>query len=125
MAAKIKADSYRFKTESEVFLAPERKKLYSHLFNSDSVAAGAIGLDVSLGKARMPDGKIILKVEVKNKGAGHKMPSGSSDLRVLWLDVLGNLLCIEFSPGKGSDHSGLSLEVPLWTCFLMQLHNYS
>ena len=87
MAAKIKADSYRFKTESEVYPAPVRNKLYTHLFNNDPVAAGSIGLDVSLGKARMPDGKLFLNVEVKNSGAGHKMPSGSSDLRIFWLDV--------------------------------------
>jgi len=87
MAAKIKADNYRFKTESEVLLTPERKKLFTHLFNTDSVAAGAIGLDVTLGSARLADGKTILNVAVKNKGAGHKMPSGSSDLRMLWLDI--------------------------------------
>ena len=87
MAAKIKADSYRFKTGSEVLPAPERNKLYTHLFNSDPVAAGSIDLAVTLGKARMPDGKLFLNVEVQNRGAGHKMPSGSSDLRILWMDV--------------------------------------
>jgi len=87
MAAKIKADAYRFKTESEVLLTPERTKLYTHLFKSDPVAAGSISLDAALGKARMPDGKVIVNVEVKNRGAGHRMPSGSSDLRILWLDI--------------------------------------
>lgn len=30
---------------------------------------------------------MVVKNHIKNSGAGHKLPSGSSDLRILWLDL--------------------------------------
>jgi nitrate/TMAO reductase-like tetraheme cytochrome c subunit len=67
-----------------------REKLYDHGFpgaHTSRQIEGAIKLEATPGKARLPDGAMIVDVAVDNSRTGHKMPSGSSDLRFMWLEV--------------------------------------
>lgn len=69
----------------------EHEKLYSHSFpgaHSSSQQQDALLLDFIVG-SRSADslGRIPLALLVKNERSGHKMPSGSSDLRFMWLVV--------------------------------------
>ncbi|MDA8431461.1 MAG: multiheme c-type cytochrome [Nitrospiraceae bacterium] len=70
--------------------APYRRKLYTHRFlgahsRTQITAGGAIALRIELEESA--GNEIIAHVVVDNKKTGHKMPSGSSDLRLLWLEV--------------------------------------
>ena len=69
----------------------EHDKLYSHSFpgaHSLSQQQGALLLDIRVG-TRTADvsGQIPIALLVNNERSGHKMPSGSSDLRFMWLVV--------------------------------------
>lgn len=69
----------------------EREKLYSHAFpgaHSVSQLANALQLDVRVGsRTRDASGRLPFTLVVNNERSGHKMPSGSSDLRLMWLEV--------------------------------------
>lgn len=70
--------------------APQRDKLHSHQFpgaTSEQQLQGAATLSARVGKTRLPDGRLILGIEVENSRGGHKLPSGSTDLRIVWLEV--------------------------------------
>jgi len=71
--------------------APVRDRLYTHRFpgaHSKSQVAGAITLHVRApATAPTSGGRITIKVAVDNSRTGHKMPTGSADLRLLWLTV--------------------------------------
>lgn len=66
-------------------------KLYSHSFpgaHSTSQLEDALLLDFRVGtRTAGAGGRFPLVVAVNNERAGHKMPSGSSDLRFMWLVV--------------------------------------
>ena len=69
----------------------EYEKLYNHAFpgaHSVSELQDALLLDFKIG-TRVPDaeGRLSFTLLVNNERAGHKMPSGSSDLRFMWLEV--------------------------------------
>ena len=76
--------------------APERERLYTHKFpgaHSRTQVEGAITLSIETGPAG-PDGNVPIEITVDNARTGHSMPSGSADLRLLWLEVsarAGNL----------------------------------
>ncbi|OGU15286.1 MAG: hypothetical protein A2076_16295 [Geobacteraceae bacterium GWC2_53_11] len=69
----------------------EHEKLYNHAFpgaHSISELQDALLLDFKVG-TRAPDeaGRLHFTLVVNNERSGHKMPSGSSDLRFMWLVV--------------------------------------
>ncbi len=69
--------------------APERDRLYTHRFpgaHSRTQVEGAIALDIDL-KPVDSEGNIPIEITVDNTRTGHSMPSGSADLRLLWLEV--------------------------------------
>jgi hypothetical protein len=81
--------------ESTLVDPPARKKLYTHRFpgaHSRTQVAGAMSLSMEFDKATASPGEeIAVDVFVDNSRTGHKMPSGSTDLRLLWLEVKGSL----------------------------------
>jgi hypothetical protein len=81
--------------ESSLVDPPRREKLYTHRFpgaHSRTQVAGAVSITMNIGKATASPGEeIAVDVFVDNSRTGHKMPSGSADLRLLWLEVRGSL----------------------------------
>lgn len=70
--------------------APYRDKLFTHRFpgahSKTQLASGM--LNVSVGTTRISDREVTATILVNNRNTGHKMPSGSADLRLLWLEVV-------------------------------------
>lgn len=54
-----------------------------------------------------PGQEVVINVAVANSGAGHKLPTGSADLRQMWLavdtQVGGRVIPITATPAAGSD----------------------
>lgn len=71
--------------------AQYRPKLYTHRFwgaHSKSQVIGALTLDIRVGQQTVSPGEdVIINVFVNNSKTGHKMPSGSAELRFLLLDI--------------------------------------
>jgi hypothetical protein len=73
--------------------SPERARLYTHQFpgaHSKTQVEGAIEL---LIKATPMDEShtVTIDITVDNSRTGHSMPSGSADLRLLWLEVTAHI----------------------------------
>jgi hypothetical protein len=72
--------------------APQRERLYTHQFpgaHSKTQIEGALALAIEVmppNGAQNPT--LVLDVTVDNSRTGHSMPSGSADLRLLWMEVL-------------------------------------
>lgn len=75
--------------------APQRSTLYTHRFQgarSYSQIEGAIQLAFQdLPEAIRPGDGVPVTLLVDNSRTGHKMPSGSVELRFLWLDVYAEI----------------------------------
>ncbi len=73
----------------------ERGKLYSHRFpgaHSESQLVGAIALDIQVDNSEANAGKVIMVyVEIDNSKSGHKLPTGSAELRLLYLDLTAEI----------------------------------
>jgi len=71
--------------------APSRDKIYSHRFpgiHSGAAVEGAVGLRLVTPPARVPAGRpFTLVLQVDNGNTAHCLPTGSADLRLLWLEV--------------------------------------
>lgn len=87
---------------------------YTHRFpgtHSQSQVEGAVQLELEPG--RMPKGanrRLAFLVSVDNRKSGHRLPTGSSDLRVLWLEVgvrAGDRLLPVAAAGKDAGVAGL------------------
>ena len=68
--------------------APERAELYTHQFpgaHSKTQVEGAI--ELAIEATPMDSRTMAIEVTVDNSRTGHSMPSGSADLRLLWLEV--------------------------------------
>ena len=70
---------------------PMRARLYTHRFpgaHSRSQVEGAITLGIELERSAVSPGDVIfVLIHVDNERTGHKMPSGSADLRQMWLSL--------------------------------------
>jgi Cytochrome c554 and c-prime len=68
-----------------------RERLYTHRFpgaHSRSQVEGALGLLVTVSPpVARAGGALDIRVTVDNSRAGHATPTGSADLRMLWLEV--------------------------------------
>ncbi len=71
--------------------APQRERLYTHQFpgaHSKTQIEGAIDLTVeAMLPQDSPNPTLDIDVTVDNSRTGHSMPSGSADLRLLWIEV--------------------------------------
>jgi len=73
--------------------APDRPRIYSHRFpgahsRSQILGSGDITLRMETEKPFVsPGDELKIHVYVNNLRAGHKMPSGSADLRQIWLEL--------------------------------------
>ncbi len=70
--------------------APFRGRLYTHRFpgaHSKSQVVGALTLEVRADEAASPGDEVDIQLLVDNSRTGHKMPSGSAELRLVWLDL--------------------------------------
>jgi hypothetical protein len=92
-------------------MAPDREMLYTHRFpgaHSRSQVAGALALEINADEGSVSPGHTMsVEVTVDNSRTGHKMPSGSPELRLLWLEVrvhLGRqIVFIPATPAKESE----------------------
>jgi hypothetical protein len=70
---------------------PYRKKLYSHKFQGSRTKTQlqeTLSLKIEVAKERAAPGEeIAIRIIVDNTNSGHRTPSGSIDLRYIWLDV--------------------------------------
>jgi len=77
--------------EGALINAPVRAKLYTHRFpgaHSRSQVEGAMAVAFDhLPKQARPGETIALSLLVDNRRSGHRMPTGSADLRLLWIEV--------------------------------------
>ena len=71
--------------------SPYRSKLYTHRFpgaHSQEQVVGALTMGIEVENSNVsPGDEMRIQVLVDNSRTGHKMPSGSADLRLLWLDI--------------------------------------
>ncbi len=71
--------------------SPYRGRLYTHRFpgaHSRTQVTGALTLDMETAEpAARPGSEITINIYVDNSRTGHKMPSGSAELRLLYLDL--------------------------------------
>jgi hypothetical protein len=71
--------------------APQRERLYTHQFpgaHSKTQIEGAITLAIeAVPSSDSKNHTLAMEVTVDNSRTGHSMPSGSADLRLLWLEV--------------------------------------
>jgi nitrate/TMAO reductase-like tetraheme cytochrome c subunit len=71
--------------------SPYREKLHTHRFpgaHSSGQLAGAIRLGIETSRPEASSGdEIVLKIIIDNSRTGHKMPTGSADLRFMYLEV--------------------------------------
>ena len=73
--------------------APDRPKLYTHSFpgahsKMQILGTGDITLNMETKKPiASPGDEITIYIFIDNSRTGHKMPSGSADLRQLWLEL--------------------------------------
>lgn len=98
--------------------APVREKLFSHRFpgaHDQKQLQGAATMEASLSKTKLPDGKMVLNLQVNNERSGHRLPAGRGDLRILWLEVTattttGETLAIRHlkAPGQGKEIYGFA-----------------
>lgn len=69
----------------------EWDRLFTHRFpgaHSMTQVTGALTLDIEMeGEMVLPGDEITLNILVDNSRSGHKMPTGSAELRLLWLEV--------------------------------------
>ena len=69
----------------------DRALLYSHRFPGTTARAqmeGALSLDLKIDQpAAAPGEEVTVRLEVMNRNAGHSIPTGSTDLRLLWLEL--------------------------------------
>jgi hypothetical protein len=86
---------------------PYRSLLYTHRFpgahsRTQIFGTGSLTLTIETEKSVVsPGDKIIVHILVDNSRTGHKMPSGSADLRQLWLELSAfNGDKIIFIPGR-------------------------
>jgi hypothetical protein len=72
--------------------APQRERLYTHQFpgaHSKTQIEGAIALGIeAIPPSEVQNHKLAINVTVDNSRTGHSMPSGSADLRLLWMEVV-------------------------------------
>lgn len=72
--------------------SPVRAKLYTHRFpgaHSATQVKGALRLDITVEKATFLTGnEVEINVMIDNSKSGHKMPTGSAELRLLILDLV-------------------------------------
>jgi hypothetical protein len=72
--------------------APQRERLYTHQFpgaHSQTQIEGAITLAIEAIPPTEPQSHTLaIDLTVDNSRTGHSMPSGSADLRLLWIEVI-------------------------------------
>jgi hypothetical protein len=71
--------------------SPYRERLYTHRFpgsHDKEQIEGAIRLEMEFSSSdAVPGEDINIKIKIDNSRTGHKMPTGSSDLRFMYLEV--------------------------------------
>jgi hypothetical protein len=71
--------------------SPFREKLYTHSFpgaHTREQVEGAIRLSIEFSSSKvLPGEDINIKIKIDNSRTGHKMPTGSSDIRFMYLEV--------------------------------------
>jgi len=76
---------------SQLGHSPHRDKLYTHQFpgsHDRKQVEGSIRLGIEFSSTKaLPGEDINIKIKIDNSRTGHKMPTGSSDIRFMYLEV--------------------------------------
>ena len=97
----------------------DRTKLYTHRFpgaHSRTQVKDAIEITISTGQETVAPGEeVAITIAVTNKKVGHSLPSGSADLRLLWLELTAlingenlPITAVPATPEKSFDVAGKS-----------------
>jgi len=92
--------------------APERSKLYSHRFpgaRTQTQLDNAIPLRISTDTSQVAAGEdLVVTVQVDNERTGHRMPSGSIELRYVWLELQAHVgdRCIDIPASSATNPPG-------------------
>ena len=69
----------------------DRPVIYSHRFpgtRAGTQTESALSLDLKIDQASVAPGEeVAIRLEVTNRNAGHSLPTGSTDLKLLWLEL--------------------------------------
>jgi uncharacterized protein with PIN domain len=78
-------------SQNSLAVSPVRERLYTHRFpgaHSRSQVEGAIRLEIRAGDAVfVPGEESVITVIIDNSRSGHKLPTGTAELRLLYLDL--------------------------------------
>lgn len=78
-------------SQNDLAKSTELRKLYTHRFpgaHSESQVNGAIKLDIQVNESDLVPGKeTLITVNIDNTKSGHKLPTGTAELRFLYLDL--------------------------------------
>ena len=81
--------------EGTLFKSKKRERLYTHRFpgaHSESQVIGAINLEIEVDRSTVVAGQeMLIYVQVDNSKSGHKFPTGSAELRLLYLDLVAKV----------------------------------
>ncbi len=73
----------------------DRSKLFTHRFpgaHSETQVVGAINLNLNATKRWLrPGQEMMIYVDVDNSRSGHKLPTGSAELRLLYLEIVADV----------------------------------
>jgi hypothetical protein len=89
---------------------------YTHRFpgaHSQAQVEGAVRVEIAPAVGKSGARRLAFQVAVDNRKSGHKLPTGSTDLRLLWLDVTaraGDLLLPVPAGGGGLGVAGQAKE---------------
>jgi hypothetical protein len=78
-------------SQNSLARSPERNKLYTHRFpgaHSETQVRGAIELDIQLEQPVLaPGDNAVINVFIDNSKSGHKLPTGTAELRLVYLEL--------------------------------------
>ncbi|MDW7772046.1 MAG: multiheme c-type cytochrome [Desulfobulbaceae bacterium] len=82
-------------TQENLAKSPLRSKLYTHRFpgaHSETQIKGAIKLDIQADASSLiPGEEAVISVIVDNSKSGHRLPTGTAELRLLYLDFYAQI----------------------------------
>lgn len=82
-------------SQNSLATSPQRDKLYTHRFpgaHSKSQVKGAIRLRIQVEESALVAGEeTTIYVTVDNSKSGHKLPTGSAELRLVYLDLVAQV----------------------------------
>ncbi len=83
-------ESGRATPVTNILRPPHREELHTHSFPGAYTVgqlSGSVKLEIGLKRTASPGEELVLIVIVDSRRSGHKLPTGATPLRLLWLEV--------------------------------------